>query len=429
VDYLEKALRVALLAALLRLLVAPFLGHLWDIKTMQETVYYTLKGENVYTLVYTLSRRVSESTGQPLFYEGYAYLPHLALILTPFYIVYIALGGDPQPIRASGVIATGLVYEPQLYMSKDVFLFMTLIKMPMIVADSLIVYILGKRDLRVAVVYALSPYAILITGAWGMFESLIALSLLLSMMLIERSRYVLSGIAYGFSLIKLYPILALPVFILNLRGKGFRALASFTIGLIISQIPTLLFLLLDPQSFVNTVLLFHILRQPSGLTPLRMLNLAENLTLTSIVSLLHTAISIAAYTAIIVYVFKGGVSLVRGVALAILYFLAFSKVVHEQYYLSVYPLLLQLRMREARLIETLFLAYTLINVGLFLTSPTLLFLIDYRLLQIHTSIVYGDLGYISINVVGPLVTSLISIITFLVIVKTMLNIAATAQQR
>lgn len=426
---MEKTLRVALLAALLRLLVAPFLGHLWDIKTMQETVYYTLKGENVYTLVYTLSRRVSESTGQPLFYEGYAYLPHLALILTPFYIVYIALGGDPQPIRASGVIVTGLVYEPQLYMSKDVFLFMTLIKMPMIVADSLIVYILGKRDLRVAVVYALSPYAILITGAWGMFESLIALSLLLSMMLIERGRYVLSGIAYGFSLIKLYPILALPVFILNLRGKGFRALASFTIGLIISQIPTLLFLLLDPQSFVNTVLLFHILRQPSGLTPLRMLNLAENLTLTSIVSLLHTAISIATYTAIIVYVFKGGVSLVRGVTLAILYFLAFSKVVHEQYYLSVYPLLLQLRMREARLIETLFLAYTLINTGLFLTSPTLLFLIDYRLLQIHTSIVYGDLGYISINVVGPLVTSLISIITFLVIVKTMLNIAATAQQR
>lgn len=426
---MEKALRVALLAALLRLLVAPFLGHLWDIKTMQETVYYTLKGENVYTLVYTLSRRVSESTGQPLFYEGYAYLPHLALILTPFYIVYIALGGDPQPIRASGVIVTGLVYEPQLYMSKDVFLFMTLIKMPMIVADSLIVYILGKRDLRVAVVYALSPYAILITGAWGMFESLIALSLLLSMMLIERGRYVLSGIAYGFSLIKLYPILALPVFILNLRGKGFRALASFTIGLIISQIPTLLFLLLDPQSFVNTVLLFHILRQPSGLTPLRMLNLAENLTLTSIVSLLHTAISIATYTAIIVYVFKGGVSLVRGVTLAILYFLAFSKVVHEQHYLSVYPLLLQLRMREARLIETLFLAYTLINTGLFLTSPTLLFLIDYRLLQIHTSIVYGDLGYISINVVGPLVTSLISIITFLVIVKTMLNIAATAQQR
>lgn len=426
---MEKALRIALLAALLRLLVAPFLGHLWDIKTMQETVYYTLKGENVYTLVYTLSRRVSESTGQPLFYEGYAYLPHLALILTPFYIVYIALGGDPQPIRASGVIVTGLVYEPQLYMSKDVFLFMTLIKMPMIVADSLIVYILGKRDLRVAVVYALSPYAILITGAWGMFESLIALSLLLSMMLIERGRYVLSGIAYGFSLIKLYPILALPVFILNLRGKGFRALASFTIGLIISQIPTLLFLLLDPQSFVNTVLLFHILRQPSGLTPLRMLNLAENLTLTSIVSLLHTAISIATYTAIIVYVFKGGVSLVRGVTLAILYFLAFSKVVHEQYYLSVYPLLLQLRMREARLIETLFLAYTLINTGLFLTSPTLLFLIDYRLLQIHTSIVYGDLGYISINVVGPLVTSLISIITFLVIVKTMLNIAATAQQR
>ena len=121
--------------------------------------------------------------------------------------------------------------------------------------------------------------------------------------------------------------------------------------------------------------------------------------------------------------------MVRGVTLTILYFLAFSKVVHEQYYLSVYPLLLQLRMREARLIETLFLAFTLINVGLFLTSPTLLFLIDYRLLQIHTSIVYGDLGYISINVVGPLVTSLISIITFLVIVKTMLNIAATAQQR
>ena len=94
---MEKALKIALVAATLRLLVAPFFGHLWDIKTLQETLYYTLKGENVYTLVYSLSRKVSESTGQPLFYEGFAYPPHITLILIPFYTLYLTLGEILSP--------------------------------------------------------------------------------------------------------------------------------------------------------------------------------------------------------------------------------------------------------------------------------------------------------------------------------------------
>jgi len=425
---LEKALRIALMAALLRLLVAPFFGHLWDVKTLQETLYYTLRGENVYTLVYTLSKEVSESTGQPLFYEGFAYPPHIALILIPFYTIYLALGGDPQPIKVFDTIAgASLLYEPQFYLSKDVFLFMIFIKAPMIIADSIIVYILGKRNLQLATIYALSPYVILITGAWGMFDSLTALFLLLSIILAGRGRYMLSGLSYGFSLMKLYTLLALPVFMLCLKRRGLNAITSFTLGLVVSQIPTLAYMILDPRSFTYTVLLFHLLRQPSGLTPLRMLSVAESITLTSIISTFHAIIAVAVYLTILIYIAKNNVDLTKGVTLALLYFLAFSKVVHEQYYLPLYTLLLQLRSREARIIEAIFTSYTLINTGLFLATPTLLFLLDYRLLQLQALIVYGDLGHITISLIGPLVNSLISIVTFIAIVKTMLNMTIIKQ--
>ena len=116
---------------------------------LRETLYYTLKGDNVCTLVYSLSRKDSESTGQPLFYEGFAYPPHITLILIPFYTLYLTLGGDPQPVKIGEmVVGVGLLYEPKFYLSKDTFLFMTLIKAPMIIADSIIVYILGRRSLK-----------------------------------------------------------------------------------------------------------------------------------------------------------------------------------------------------------------------------------------------------------------------------------------
>ncbi len=427
---MEKALRITLIAAILRFLIAPFFGHIWDIKTLQETVYYALRGENVYVLVYTFSVKIRESTGQLLFYEGYAYPPHIMLVLLPFYAFYLVLGGDPQPIRVEDSIAgVGLFYEHQVYLTKDVFLFMTLIKTPMIVADSLIVYLLGKRNLRIAMIYALSPYVILITGVWGMFDSLIALSLLISIMLLENGRYTLSGLTYGFSLMKLYPLLTLPVFILNLRRRGLGALSSFMLGFIISQIPTLAYLILDPPSFIYTVLLFHLLRHPSGLTPLRILGIAENETLVSIVSASHTMVSIIIYVIILTYILKNNIDIRRSVILTLLYFLAFSKIVHDQFYIALYPLLLQLRSREARIIEVLFTSYTLINTGIFLTAPTLLFIIDYKVLQLKTSIIYSDIGYITINVIGSLLNSLISILTFTIIMKTILNVAKTEEPK
>lgn len=80
------------------------------------------------------------------------------------------------------------------------------------------------------------------------------------------------------------------------------------------------------------------------------------------------------------------------------------------------------------MIEAIFTSYTLVNTGLFLIAPTLLFLIDYRLLQLQASIVYGDLGYISMNFIGPLVSSLISTITFIAIVKAIVNIVSQGRK-
>ena len=420
---MEKALKLALVALAIRLLVAPFLGHLWDVKTLQETAFYTIKGYNVYELVYTLSRKVSEASGQPIFYEGYAYPPHLIIIILPFYILYLALGGDPQPIKVSEAIAgVSLLYELQFYLSKDVFLFLAIIKMPMILADSAIVYLLGRRSERLAAIYALSPYSIFITAAWGMFDSIVALALILSILFFERGRYVLSGIAYGLSLVKIYSLVALPVFLLHARNRGFEALKSFIAGLALSQAPTLAFLALNPEAFMYSVVVFHLFRQPSGLTPLRMLNVAENTTLTMAASTIHTLVSLAVYILILATMYRRNVDLKVGVAATLLYFQAFSKVVHEQYYLSVYPILLELRPREARVLEYIVIAYGLVSVGLFLAAPTLLFLVDFRILELHASIVYGDIGYITTSLVGPLIATLLSIVAFTVTLKTIMNL-------
>ena len=420
---MEKALRLALLAFTVRLIVAPFFGHLWDIKTLQETAYYTIEGYNVYELVYMNSRRVSEALGLPLFYEGYAYPPHLILVILPFYLVYLALGGDPQPIKVyDAIVGVELLYELQFHLSKDIFLFLLVIKIPMILADSLITYMLAKHSYKLAFIYAISPYSIFITGIWGMFDSLVALALILTILLLERGRYTLSGLVYGFSLIKVYTLLVLPIILLHLRSKGLKPLASFSLGLFVSQIPTMVYLALNPTAFIFTVIVFHMLRQPSGLTPLRMLSTAENITLTTLTSTIHTVISIMVYVALLAYIARYNVSLKVGVTSILLYFLAFSKVVHEQHYLSVYPILLELRTREARLIEVLILSYGLINAGLFLVAPTLLFLIDYRFVKLHSSIVYGDLGYLTSSFLGPLVTSLITIVTFTVTLRTIVKL-------
>lgn len=421
---MEKALKLALLAAALRIIVAPFFAHIWDVATIQETMFYTLSGENVYKLVYALSEKVQESTGlQTLFYEGYAYLPHLIPIIFPFYALYLLIGGDPRPIKGvEGSLAVSLYYEVNFHMSKDIFLFLSIVKLPMIIADSLIVYILYRTGYgKAAAIYALSPYSIFITGMWGMFDSIVALCLLLTLIFLNRQKHALAGLLYGFSLVKIYAAILLPAILVYLLRRGKRQLIMFLAGFTVSQAPTLLFALLDFKSMLYSVLLVHIFRQPSGLTPLRVLNLAENVEVSIAVGMAHAAVSMLVYTALLYVLVKHRVDMWNAFTILLLYFLAFSKVVHEQYYLSLYPLMLLKDEGRARVLEALFLVYGAVNVGVFLLAPVALFIVDYRYVKLHSSIVYSDLGLLVVNVVGPMLMFALSVTAFMVIVKILLN--------
>lgn len=132
----------------------------WDV--LQESLRLFVSGVNVYRYVYEESLRLQEATGLPTFYEGYAYVPHLLFVLLPFYAAYLAAGGDPAPIGGVGVCGAA----PSLRLP-DVYLFLLLIKAPLVAADAAVVWTLHGLSRRAAWAYAVSPYGIFITAVWG----------------------------------------------------------------------------------------------------------------------------------------------------------------------------------------------------------------------------------------------------------------------
>ena len=67
---------------------------------------------------------------------------------------------------------------------------------------------------------------IFISVVWGMFDAFVAIFLLLSYLTFTKSSYALSGFTFGLSLVKLYTIVLLPLYVIRLFGK-WRALLEF----------------------------------------------------------------------------------------------------------------------------------------------------------------------------------------------------------
>ncbi|MCX8195824.1 MAG: hypothetical protein N3F67_01925 [Acidilobaceae archaeon] len=425
---MEKDLaKVLLFALLLRLAIAPFSAHLWDVAMIQESLYLTVSGENVYKFVYEKSVRLQNATGLPLFFEGYAYPPHLMVIMLPYYLLYLSLGGDPRPIKIESDAALSLVPEEGFVASVDVFLFLLIIKAPLIGADLVITYLLWNRRRELAALYAFSPYVILISAAWGMFDGLVALCLLLAILFAERGALVLSGLAYGLSLMKPYSLLALPPFIAFAFRKGPRALAGFSLGFLASQLPTLAYLLLSPQEFFHVTLLFHSLRPPSGLTPLKALSFAEDSRLTFLLNLYFIAF-VLTYLFMLTAIVRRGVGLQESVLASLSFFLAFGKVVHEQYYLSLFPLALLCQERKARALEALFLLYLTVNSALYLLSLPLLFVMDYGVLLAKQEITYYGLGSYALSAIYPVVLFFLSVVNVYLNLKLILELVSQEEK-
>jgi hypothetical protein len=106
--------------------------------------------------------------------------------------------------------------------------FAVIVKLPGVAADVLIVLLLarwgGAFASRAAWLYALSPVAILITGAHGQFDALPLLGLLLALQQHTRGHQDRSALALAAGIaLKSFPVLLLPVFWARLPDAAARA--------------------------------------------------------------------------------------------------------------------------------------------------------------------------------------------------------------
>jgi hypothetical protein len=319
------------LGVALRLALAPFFMHTWDMATILTSVDQFLRGLNPYDYVMKVADELYRTTGIPIPYYGYAYLATPLFIYAPFYLLYQLLAGPGEPlIGGHGDIYTGLhLAYPQL------FLALLLIKLPVIAGDGLIIGLLARRSYSAAKAYAFSPYAVFITSIWGNFDPLVGLLLLASCLAFERHR-TLSGFLYGLSAMKFYTLAAAGAFIMRLYREP-RQLAAFSLGFSASMMPSLYFLLLNPSSFLY-VLLFQGTRPVQGVNIFSSLvdvrGLSPLLQLTRLISLIF----LGALLLVTYLLAKRGVGLFESVTALMLTYVIFAPVTNEQLLASLLPL-------------------------------------------------------------------------------------------
>jgi len=334
---MEKAIKIALSAIGIRFLFAPFFAHLWDVNTLQTALFDFVRGVDPYTAMVSESSSLTAQSGILVGFQGYDYLPQALLILLPFYKLYLLLGGNPTPIQNVSDVVNQFA---NLAFSADVNLFLLLLKAPVILADGAVTYLLAKRDLGLGRIYAFSPYVILISAIWGNFDALVALSLLVSV-LSAKDHPKLSGLFYGLSLMKLYTIVLLPVFVVQMfRQRRTSGVLGFSLGLVLSQIPTLYWLATDSKSFLADILAYNTARTGGGITPLNTLWTIASLSFDQSISRVALLVLVVAVTIAVVTALWRRLDLVDSSILLLCTYLMFGMVVNEQYLLAVFPLLL-----------------------------------------------------------------------------------------
>jgi len=326
-----KAYQLIAAGLSIRLLLAPFFMHTWDVATILTSVDQFLRGLNPYAYVVQVASDLYRVTGVHIPYYGYAYLATPLLIYAPFYLLYELLFGSGEPlVGGHGDIYTGLhLIYPNLFAA------LLIIKLPVILADGLVIYLLAKRSYGAAKLYAFSPYAIFITSIWGNFDPLIGLLLLASCLSFERHK-LLSGFLYGLSTMKFYTLTVAGAFLLRLYRQP-RQLASFLMGALITLLPSLYFLYRDPSSFlyvlffqgtrpVNGVNIFYSLIDVRGLPAL--------LTLTRAISLVFAASAVIVTYAL----WRRQTGLLESVTALMLTYVVFAPVTNEQLLAAVLPI-------------------------------------------------------------------------------------------
>ncbi|MDJ0275134.1 MAG: hypothetical protein NYU90_08090 [Aigarchaeota archaeon] len=232
------ALALILISGLaVRLAVAPFTGHSWD-------VYVWIKSAELFNAGFWNVYRVSEVPSFP--WGFYSYPPVWLLITSAAY----ALAGGTSGGLERLVLA---------------------IKLPIVIADVLValwvyriaglVGVRGRRRTLACAAYALNPLPVFISGVWGMFDPIATLFGLVGIELLIRRHPLAAGVSVGAgAATKLFPGLIVPLGLLwirktsggSWRRDALRLLAgSVTVPLAVS----LPYLLVDPQAYLEKLFL------------------------------------------------------------------------------------------------------------------------------------------------------------------------------
>jgi hypothetical protein len=339
---MEKRVKIVLAALIVRVAIAPFFMHAGDVGTIYQSSAIALNGGNLYNFVYQQTLQMQYATGLPVFFEGYAYHPLLIYFFVPFYWAYTLIAG-PAPSIIGGQFPSlpVLVYPWAL-----VAIFM--LKIPIILADVAVVYILSGLDIKKAELYAFCPYIIFISVVWGMFDAIVAVFLLLSYLTFNsKSSYALSGLTYGLSLLKLYTIVLLPLYVVRLWGKWME-LGKFLLGLSVTLLPVLYYMIVSPISFWNVLVGFQGSRVMGGVNLYNFVWIIEDVRFDLRLSMIPSILLVIS-VAVIVLAYGRRLPLLEAILAVMLVSFVFGKVLNEQFLVSIFPLMLLCKECDTRL--------------------------------------------------------------------------------
>ncbi|MEM3406298.1 MAG: hypothetical protein QXY18_02685 [Nitrososphaerota archaeon] len=181
---------IIIIGLLIRILLAPFFGHPWDTYVWIQTGKIFLQNINVYEISFLVNR-------YPWGFYSY------------------------PPIWMYWCSFSQLINE---IFFKNLHFQVFLLKIPMIISDTLIALIIYKwislysneRNAKKGLLlWYLNPISIFITSIWGMFDSLTTLFSFSSAYYLSKKDYIKASLFLGIgTAIKIFPIFFLPIFLL-----------------------------------------------------------------------------------------------------------------------------------------------------------------------------------------------------------------------
>jgi hypothetical protein len=338
---MERRVKITLAALAVRLAIAPFFMHSGDMESIYESSRIALSGGNLYDFVYQQTLQMQHASGLPIFFEGYAYHPLLIYFFIPFYWLFTLIAGTSPVFIGGHYPSLPVLIYPWAPLA------IMMLKIPIILADVAIVYVLAGSDIKKAKNYAFCPYIIFISVVWGMFDAIVAVFLLLSYLMFTKKSHFLSGLSFGLSLMKLYTVVLLPLFVIRLFGR-WRELGEFLLGLLITLVPVAYYLAVSPVAFWNVLVIFQGTRVMGGVNLYNFIWIVPDVHFDLQVSVIPSILLLFGMAYVLLKYGRKLPLLEAMLAIMLLSFL-FGKVLNEQFLVSIFPLILLCKECDRRL--------------------------------------------------------------------------------